>query len=45
MKTAELPTWLTWNVDKKAVSALRAPTTDTKDLLFDLSAVIEFYKR
>lgn len=44
IKNAQTPVWLTWN-DKKQASLLRLPTLEGQDLLFDLGAVIEFYKR
>lgn len=39
------PLWLTWDVDKKSAQVLRLPSIEGQDLLFDLGAVIEFYKR
>lgn len=45
MKTLETPAWLTWNTDKKQASVLRLPSIEGQDLLFDLSSVLEFYKR
>lgn len=45
LKTVETPAWLNWNVEKKAVSMLRLPAIEGQELLFDLGAVIEFYKR
>ncbi len=45
IKTIETPTWLTWNIERKQGSALRLPTTEGQELLFDLSAVLEYYKR
>lgn len=45
IKTLETPNWLTWNVEKKQASALRLPTMDGQELLFDLNSVLEYYKR
>jgi small subunit ribosomal protein S4 len=45
IKTIETPVWLTWNVDKKQASALRLPTIEGQELLFDLNSVLEYYKR
>ncbi len=45
IKTLETPNWLTWNVEKKEASALRLPTMDGQELLFDLNSVLEYYKR
>lgn len=45
MKDANVPTWVTWNTEKKTGSLLRLPTLEGQDLLFDLGAVLEFYKR
>ncbi len=45
IKTVGTPSWLTWNTEKKQASVLRLPTLEGQDLLFDLSAVLEFYKR
>ncbi|MEN9649556.1 MAG: ribosomal protein small subunit ribosomal protein [Candidatus Parcubacteria bacterium] len=45
MKDTQTPVWLTWNTDKKQASVLRLPSIDGVDLLFDLGAVLEFYKR
>ena len=45
IKTLETPNWLTWNTEKKQASALRLPTLDGQELLFDLNSVLEYYKR
>lgn len=45
LKTLQTPTWLTWNTDRKQASALRLPSLEGQDLLFDLGVVLEFYKR
>jgi small subunit ribosomal protein S4 len=45
MKTIEVPNWLTWNIDRKQASMLRNPSLEGQELLFDLSSVVEFYKR
>lgn len=45
MNTVQTPVWLTWNADKKQATALRLPSVEGVDMLFDLGAVIEFYKR
>lgn len=45
LKTQETPNWITWNVEKKTAGMLRLPTMENQDLLFDLSAVLEYYKR
>jgi small subunit ribosomal protein S4 len=45
MKTLEVPTWLTWNTERKQASVLRMPSHEGQETLFDLSAVLEFYKR
>lgn len=44
IKNAQTPAWLTWN-EKQQATLLRLPTLEGQDLLFDLGAVIEFYKR
>ncbi len=43
IKSATTPVWLAWK-DKKA-SVLRAPSMEGQELMFDLGAIIEFYKR
>ncbi|MEI6490152.1 MAG: 30S ribosomal protein S4 [bacterium] len=43
IKNATVPVWLAWK-DKKA-SVLRAPSMEGQELMFDLGAIIEFYKR
>lgn len=45
LKDANVPTWVTWNTEKKTGSLLRLPTLEGQELLFDLGAVLEFYKR
>ncbi len=45
IKEVQTPAWLTWDVEKHVASVLRLPTIEGQDLLFDLGAVIEFYKR
>ncbi len=45
VKEAAVPPWVTWNDQQKTGSLLRLPTLDGQDLLFDLGAVLEFYKR
>jgi small subunit ribosomal protein S4 len=45
MKTTDIQSWLTWNNDKKSGSMLRLPPLEGQELLFDLGAVLEFYKR
>jgi len=45
LKQAETPVWVTWNNERKAGSLLRLPTLEGQELLFDLGAVLEFYKR
>lgn len=45
MKTVEVPNWLTWNIERKQASMLRNPSLEGQELLFDLSSVVEFYKR
>lgn len=45
MKTLQTPVWLTWNAERKQASILRLPSIEGMDLLFDLGAVLEFYKR
>lgn len=45
LKTQTTPNWITWNVEKKTAGMLRLPTMENQDLLFDLSAVLEYYKR
>lgn len=45
MKEADIQNWLTWNIEKKSGSMLRLPTLEGQELLFDLGAVLEFYKR
>jgi small subunit ribosomal protein S4 len=43
IKNATVPVWLAWK-DKKA-SVLRDPSMEGQELMFDLGAIIEFYKR
>ncbi|HEY1037331.1 MAG TPA: 30S ribosomal protein S4 [Candidatus Paceibacterota bacterium] len=45
LKTLETPVWVTWNNERKQASMLRIPSIENQDLLFDLSAVLEYYKR
>ncbi len=45
MKNADIQPWLTWNAEKKSGSMLRLPTLEGQSLLFDLGAVLEYYKR
>jgi small subunit ribosomal protein S4 len=45
LKTQTTPNWITWNVEKMTAGMLRLPTMENQDLLFDLSAVLEYYKR
>lgn len=45
MKTIEVPNWLAWNIERKNASMLRNPSLEGQELLFDLSSVVEFYKR
>lgn len=45
MKEAQIPGWMTWDPNKKSAAILRQPTLENQDLLFDLGAIIEYYKR
>ncbi|MEI8061725.1 MAG: 30S ribosomal protein S4 [bacterium] len=45
IKNATTPIWLAWKADEKKASVLRAPSIEGQELMFDLGAVIEFYKR
>jgi small subunit ribosomal protein S4 len=45
IKEIQTPIWLTWDTEKKVASVLKMPSIEGQDLLFDLGAVIEFYKR
>ncbi len=45
IKNATTPIWLAWKAGEKKASILRAPSIEGQDLMFDLGAVIEFYKR
>lgn len=45
IKEIQTPLWLTWDTEKKVASVLKMPSIEGQDLLFDLGAVIEFYKR
>jgi small subunit ribosomal protein S4 len=45
IKASNAPVWLNWKADTKTLSVLRDPSIEGQDLLFDLGAVIEFYKR
>lgn len=45
LKSSETPVWLAWDASKTKASVLRMPSLEGQDLLFDLSAVLEFYKR
>lgn len=45
MKEVDTQNWITWNAEKKSGSMLRLPTLEGQSLLFDLGAVLEFYKR
>lgn len=45
LKEITVPGWLNWDIEKKEATVLRLPTMEGQELLFDLNAVIEFYKR
>jgi small subunit ribosomal protein S4 len=45
LKDVQIPSWVTWNNERKSGSLLRLPTLEGQELLFDLGAVLEFYKR
>lgn len=45
LKTIETPKWLAWDATRTKASVLGQPSIDGADLLFDLSTVLEFYKR
>jgi small subunit ribosomal protein S4 len=45
VKTLDVSNWLAWNIEKKQASMLKAPSLEGQELLFDLSSVLEFYKR
>jgi small subunit ribosomal protein S4 len=42
---AEAPVWLAWDATKSKASVVRLPSVEGQDMLFDLSSVLEFYKR
>ena len=42
---SSIPTWLSFDVGKKAGSVLASPFMDTAELFFDPAAVVEFYSR
>ena len=44
-KTKELPTWLAYDAEKKHWTINGAPGVAGENLLFDLDAVIQYYKR
>ncbi|HEY9480820.1 MAG TPA: 30S ribosomal protein S4 [Candidatus Paceibacterota bacterium] len=44
-KAARIPSWLSYDADKKTASAEGSPKWDQKENLFNLGQVIEFYSR
>jgi len=44
-KELSLPNWLTFDIAKKEGKVLALPTMDRAGMMFDLSPVLEFYKR
>jgi small subunit ribosomal protein S4 len=45
LKDVTIQNWLTWDGAKKQGSMLKVPSLEGQDVLFDLGAVMEFYKR
>lgn len=45
IKNATLPVWIAWKAGEKKASILRDPSMEGQELMFDLGAIIEFYKR
>lgn len=45
MKKVAVPTWLSYDHDKKVVEVTAAPKHNPSELLFNLGQVIEFYSR
>lgn len=45
LKDATLPTWLSYNKDTKEVKVVGMPKTTPGELMFDLSQIIEYYRR
>lgn len=44
-KAREIPTWLSYDAEKKSWNVQGAPKLDGESLLFDLDLVIQYYKR
>ena len=44
-KKAQIPSWLSYDADKKIAAAEGAPKWEQKEHLFNLGKVIEFYSR
>ncbi len=44
-KDIKVPNWLTVDQKKKEAKVQGEPTTEHKDVLFDISSIFEFYKR
>lgn len=44
-KDMTLPNWLSYDAEKKEVSVVGAPQAPGVDLMFDLGAIIEYYRR
>ncbi len=45
MKDRTLPKWLSFEVEKMEGKVLSAPKLETSELSFDLSSILDFYKR
>ena len=45
MKKVALPTWLSYDHDKKSATVTAAPKHNSTEVMFDLGQVIEFYSR
>ena len=44
-KDMTLPGWLSYDKESRAISVVGLPTQGVSELLFDLAAIIEFYRR
>lgn len=45
VKATKTPAWLSVDMEKREIRVAGEPTADATDLLFDVSAVLEFYTR
>lgn len=45
IKQTALPTWLTWDIEKVTAEVKDRPRYSPTEVMFDVSAILEFYKR